>query len=30
VEAVTEGESPPVPGEDGIATHSEDDAHMLD
>jgi hypothetical protein len=27
---VAEGESPPVPEEDGTAAHAEDDIHMLD
>jgi hypothetical protein len=30
MEAVVEGESPPVPREDGIAAHSEDDVHKLE
>jgi hypothetical protein len=30
VEAVTEGEGPPTPGEDGVAARAEDDVHRLD
>jgi hypothetical protein len=30
VEVMTEGESPPTPGEDGIAAHTEDDVYRLD
>jgi hypothetical protein len=29
-EAVTEGESPLAPGEDGVASHAEDDVHRPD
>jgi hypothetical protein len=30
IEVVAEGESPPAPGEDGVAAHAEDDVYRLD
>jgi hypothetical protein len=30
MEVVAEGESPLAPGEDGVATHAEDDVHRPD
>jgi hypothetical protein len=30
VEVVAEDESPPAPGEDGVAAHTEIDIHRLD